>query len=238
MKQFDELKKVTKYVKELKTYKKAHTGNMITRGWQAVKDTGKSIKTANTGGAMLDNAAKVAQKGAKATAKIEKELNIARQSTTSSRAGDWLFHSTMRNAGRVAKIGEELAALHFVLGILGDFYDWTNTDTDEFTNGINMKPLLLLSADDIEGQDNVVNYGMWLMWAGDSSIPEDDDAAYLQSMDFAQKFHQDLTEAQESENRHACDVDIYVVRPIIRNPGRESQSLYWLFMNDVPWSTK
>ncbi len=220
VKQFDELKKVTKYVKELKTYKKARTGNVLSRGWQAVKNTGKSIKTANTGGKTLDHAAKIARQGAK-----------------SGRARDWLFHSTMRNAGRIAKVGEELAVLHFVLGLLGDFYDWTNTDTDEFTNGINMKPLLLLSADDIEGQDNIVNYGMWLMWAGDSSNAEDDDAAYLQAMDFAQKFYQDLTETQEAENRHACDVDIYVVRPIIRNPGRESQSLYWLFMNDEPWST-
>lgn len=238
VKQFDELKKVTKYVRELKTFKKARTGNMVSRAWQGLKNTGKSIKTANTGGKMLDNAAKVADKGAKTAAKIEKELGgAARQGTKSGRVRDWLFHSTMRNAGRVAKIGEELAALHFVLGILGDFYDWTNTENDEFTNGINMKPLLLLSADDIEGQDNIVNYGMWLMWSGDSAIPEDDDAAYLQAMDFAQKFYQDLVETQESENRHACDVDIYVVRPIIRNPGGESQSLYWLFMNDVPWST-
>lgn len=219
-KQFDELKKVQKYVRELNTFKKARTGNMVSRAWQGLKNTAKSYKTAHSGGKTLDHAAKVARQGAK-----------------SGRARDWLFHSTMRNVGRIAKVGEGVAALHFVLGLLGDFYDWTNTSTDEFTNGVNMKPLLLLSADDIEGQDNIVNYGMWLMWAGDSSVAEDDDAAYLQAMDFAQKFYQDLTETQEADNRHACDVDIYVVRPIIRNPGRESQSLYWLFMNDIPWST-
>ncbi len=241
-KQSKELEKVIKYARELKSYKKARTGNMVSRGWQAAKNTGKSIKAANTGGKMLDNAAKVATKGAKTAAKVEKGLakggtEAARQGIKSGRARDWLFHSTMRNFGRITKIGEGLAVLHFVLGLLGDFYDWTNPSTDEFTNGLNMKPLLLLSADDIEGQDNIVNYGMWLMWSGDSSVPEDDDAAYLQAMDFAQKFYQDLVETQEAENRHACDVDIYVVRPIIRNPGRESQSLYWLFMNDIPWST-
>lgn len=237
-KQSKELEKVIKYARELKSYKKARTGNMVSRGWQGLKNTGKSYKAAHTGGKMLDEAAKVANKGAKAAAKAEKELGIAaRQGAKSGRARDWLFHSTMRNIGRIAKVGEGLAALHFVLGLLGDFYDWTNTSTDEFTNGVNMKPLLLLSADDIEEQDNVVNYGMWLMWSGDSSVAEDDDAAYLQAMDFAQKFYQDLTETQEADNRHACDVDIYVVRPIIRNPGRESQSLYWLFMNDIPWST-
>ena len=219
-KQFDELKKVQKYVKELKSFKKARTGNMVSRTWQGLKNMGKSYKAAHSGGKTLDKAAKIARQGAK-----------------SGRARDWLFHSTMRNLGRITRIGEDIAALSFVLGVLGDFYDWTNPETDEFTNGLNMKPLLLLSADDIEGQDNVVNYGMWLMWSGDSTAPEDDDAAYLQAMDFAQKFYQDLVETQESENRDACDVDIYVVRPIIRNPGRESQSLYWLFMNDEPWST-
>jgi hypothetical protein len=56
-------------------------------------------------------------------------------------------------------------------------------------------------------------------------------------MDFAQKFYQDLTEMQDETGRHACDVDIYVVRPIIRNPDTDSQELYWLVMNDEPWST-
>lgn len=220
VKQFDALKDVSKYAKELKSIKKARTGNVFSRAWQGLKNGGKSLRAANNGGKTLDRAAKIARQGAK-----------------SGRVRDWLFHSTMRNVGRITKIGAELATLHFVLGILGDFYDWASTETDEFTNSINMKPLLLLSADNIEDQDNVVNYGMWLMWAGDSTSAEDDDAAYLQAMDFAQKFYQDLTETQEADNRHACDVDIYVVRPIIRNPGRESQSLYWLFMNDIPWST-
>ena len=203
-----------KIAKELAEAKKLHADKIAKLG-----KVGESIKSLKDLDALNDS------------------VRATKHSIRAGRARDWLFHSTMRNAGRITKIGEELAALHFVLGILGDFYDWTNTETDEFTNGINMKPLLLLSADDIEGQDNVVNYGMWLMWSGDSAMAENDDAAYLQAMDFAQKFYQDLTETQESENRHACDVDIYVVRPIIRNPGHESQSLYWLFMNDEPWTT-
>lgn len=219
-KQSKELENVIKYARELKAYKKARTGNMVSRAWQGLKNVGKTYKAAHNGTKTLNKAAKVARQGEK-----------------SGWLRDWLFHSSMRNASRIARVGEGVAALHFVLGLLGDFYDWTNTSTDEFTNGLTMKPLLLLSADDIEGQDNVVNYGMWLMWAGDSADAADDDAAYLQAMDFAQKFYQDLVETQEADNRYACDVDIYVVRPIIRNPGRESQSLYWLFMNDEPWST-
>ena len=220
VKEYDALKDTIKYSKELKSFKQARTGNIISRTYQGAKNAATSLKAAHNGTKTLDNAAK-----------------IARQASKSGRARDWLFHSTMRNAGRVARVGEDLAALTFVLGIIGGFYDWADTDTAEFTNGISMKPFLLLSADSIEGQDNVVNYGMWLMWTGDSTNAADDDAAYLQAMDFAQKFYQDLTETQQETNRHACDVDIYVVRPIIRNPDTDFQELYWLVMNDEPWST-
>lgn len=219
-KEFDALKDVMKYSKELKTFKTARTGNIFHRTWQGAKNLRASAKAARAGTKTLDRAEKV-----------------ARQASKSGRVRDWLFHSTMRNAGRVARVGADLATLNLILGFIGGFYDWADTDTDEFTNGISMKPFLLLSADSIEGQDNVVNYGMWLMWAGDSTNATDDDTAYLQAMDFAQKFYQDLTEMQDETGRHACDVDIYVVRPIIRNPDTDSQELYWLVMNDEPWST-
>ena len=116
-------------------------------------------------------------------------------------------------------------------------YDWTETSTGDFTNNIQFAPLLLLSADDLAGQENVVNYGMWLLWAGDATSAADDDAAYLQAMDTAEKFWQDLTTVQEQQNNHACDVDIYVVRPILRNPDTPDAEIYYLIMNDVPWTT-
>lgn len=219
-KEADALRDVAKFSKELKTFKTARTGNIFHRTWQGAKNLRASAKAARTGTKTLDRAEKV-----------------ARQASKSGRVRDWLFHSTMRNAGRVARVGADLATLNLILGFIGGFYDWADTDTDEFTNGISMKPFLLLSADSIEGQDNVVNYGMWLMWAGDSTNATDDDTAYLQAMDFAQKFYQDLTEMQDETGRHACDVDIYVVRPIIRNPDTDFQELYWLVMNDEPWST-
>ena len=116
-------------------------------------------------------------------------------------------------------------------------YDWTETSTGDFTSGIEFKPLLLLSADDLEGQENVVNYGMWLMWAGDATTAADDDAAYLQAFDFADKFHMDLLETMDDKNSTACNVDIYVVRPVLRNPGGDNPELYYLVMNDQPWTT-
>lgn len=220
VKESDALRDLIKYSNELKSFKKARTGNVISRAWQGAKNVRKSIKTANTGTKTLNRASKV-----------------ARQASKSGRARDWLFHSTMRNIGRVTRIGEDVAALNFVIGLVGGFYDWTDTANDEYTNGIRMNPLLLLSADSIEDTGKEVNYGMWLMWTGNSTNENDDDAAYMQAMDFAQKFYQDLTEAQDETGRYACDVDIYVVRPIIRNPGSDTQELYWLVMNDEPWTT-
>jgi hypothetical protein len=78
---------------------------------------------------------------------------------------------------------------------------------------------------------------MWLMWAGDATSPTDDDAAYLQAFDFADKFHIDLLETMDETNNHACNVDIYVVRPILRNPDKENPEMYYLIMNDKPWTT-
>ena len=81
---------------------------------------------------------------------------------------------------------------------------------------------------------------MWLMWVGNSTDSADDDAAYLQAMDFASKFYYQLDEFQD-ENSANCNVDIYVVHPIIRldetNVDNPSGELFYLFMNDIPWST-
>ena len=97
-----------------------------------------------------------------------------------------------------------------------------------------------MSADDLEGQENVVNYGMWLMWVGNSTDPTDDDAAYLQAMDFASKFAYTLNDYQEKHGGN-CNVDIYVVHPIIRldetNIDDPHGEMFYLFMNDVPWTS-
>ena len=68
----------------------------------------------------------------------------------------------------------------------------------------------------------------------------DDDAAYLQAMDFAEKFNYVLNEYQDEHGQN-CNVDIYVVRPIIRidetNPDEAKGELFYLFMNDIPWTS-
>lgn len=204
---------LNKYRHALRGLHTAQRGNIVARAWRA-------FKAANTGGAMLKRGAR-----------------IARSSAKSGRIRDWLFQSTMRNIGKVAKMEETGGLIYGTLKFVGGMYDWTETSTGDFTSGIDFAPLTLLSADDLQGQENVVNHGMWLMWMGDSISAADDDAAYLQAMDTAAKFHQDLEETQEEEGIHPCNVDIYVVRPIIRNPGDADAALYYLIMNDQPWTT-
>ncbi|MBR2393070.1 MAG: hypothetical protein IKB05_01095 [Alphaproteobacteria bacterium] len=219
----DAVKDINKYLDALKAMKglrkTKQTGNIIARGFKGAKATAQSLKAVNTGTKTLDKAAKIARKGMK-----------------TGRINDWLFQSTMKNIGALGRLGTGTGILYGALKFMGGMYDWTETSTGDFTNNIEFAPLLLLSADDLQGQENVVNHGMWLMWAGDSTSPTDDDAAFLQAMDFASKFHEDLMENQNDSNS-PCNIDIWVVKPIIRDPGTEHQALYYLVMNDVPWTT-
>ena len=200
------------YRRGLRALRSAQRGNIIARAARATK-------SAMTGNKLITRAAKLGRSGKMAT-----------------RIRDWLFNSTMKNIGTLAKIESTGGLLYGAIKFAGDMYDWTETSTGDFTSGVEFAPLLLLSADDLQGQENVVNHGMWLMWAGDSVSAADDDAAYLQAMDFAAKFHQDLSEHQDN-TASPCNVDIFVVRPVLRNPGSDSPELYYLIMNDTPWTT-
>ena len=210
----DTFTSLNQYRRNLRLLRPAQRGNVIARLW-------KYVKSATTGGKALKSGAK-----------------IARSSMQSGKVRDWLFQSTLSNLGALAKLEAGAGAIYGAIKLAGGiFYDITETSTGDFTNNIEFKPLCLLSADDLTGQENVINYGMWLMWAGDYINPADDDAAYLQAMDFADKFHYNLEKTQEEQDLYACNVDIYIVRPVIRNPGTENAELYYLIMNDQPWST-
>lgn len=213
---YSDLQKYRKTLQGAKAItKQAHRGNVFARAVKVTKATRAAF-----------NGNKILAKGAKA----------ARASKLSTRVKDWLFHSTLKNASTLAKMTANTGLLYGAIKFVGNMYDFTETSTGEFTNDVEFKPLLLLSADDIPEQENVVNYGMWLMWAGDSVSAADDDAAYLQAMDFAAKFHEDLMEVQNNTNS-PCNVDIYVVRPVLRGIDTDNPELYYLIMNDVPWTT-
>lgn len=207
------IKEIREATKAYKNLKNAKTGNVATRVLKAFVQTTKGNKQINRG------------------------AKLARSSMRSGKVRDWLFQTTLRNIGVLGRLETNVGALYAIVRFGLEMYDWTESSTDEYTNGVEFKPLLLLSADDLEGQENVINYGMWLMWSGDSTNPADDDAAYLQAFDFAEKFHEDLVRTMEEKHDHACDVDIYVVHPVLRNPDTENPELYYLIMNDQPWTT-
>ncbi len=202
-----------KYRNSLRLMRNAKRGNVAVRA-------ARFTKSAFTGNRKIHRAMK----------------QLGRSSSIAGRVRDWLFMSTMRNMGILAKAYATTGFWYTAAKFLGDMYDETETSTGDYTNNIEFSPLLLLSADDIKGQENEINYGMWLLWAGDSVSAADDDAAFLQAMDFASKVHEDLVEHQGGTN-DPCNVDIYVVRPIIRNPGTDQAALYYLVMNDEPWTT-
>ncbi len=218
-------KDLNKYFKDLRAFKRPQTGNIITRNLKKVGAFGKTLKAANSGAKTMKKASKVARAG---------------MSSRSAKAKYWLADATLKHGARLARFTRDTGLLYGALSFIGDMYDKTSTTSKEFSNGIEFKPLCLLSADDLEGQENVVNYGMWLMWVGNSTDSADDDAAYLQAMDFASKFYYQLDEFQD-ENGANCNVDIYVVHPIIRldetNVNDPKGELFYLFMNDIPWST-
>lgn len=223
---------VKKYKEAAETFSDLNKYRKTLKGIKAIKQRGNVIAR----GVKVAKSAKAAMGGNKL---ITKGAKLGRASKLSTRVGDMLFQSTMANLGRLGKMetigGAIYGGIQFVGGMM---YDFTETSTGDFTNDIEFKPLLLLSADDLQGeQADKINYGMWLMWMGDSTNPADDDAAYLQAMDFAAKFHEDLMDVQNDKNT-PCNVDIYVAKPILKNPGTADSEIYYLIMNDVPWTTK
>lgn len=218
---------VMKYRRALRAFKRPQTGNIIAKAFKRIKAAGKTLKAANGGTKMLNQSAKVVRGGL---------------SKTSAKIGQRLFDSTLKNGARIGRFQRDAGLIYGAFTLLGEMYDKTSSTSKEFSNGIEFKPLCLLSADDLKGQENVVNYGMWLMWLGNSVDPADDDAAYLQASDFAEKFAYELEEFQEETSViNWCNVDIYVVRPIIRldetNPADTKGEMFYLFMNDTPWSS-
>ena len=207
-----------KYRRGLRALRRPQTGNIITRAIKAIKGMSGGAKTMN-------RASRVARAG---------------MSSRSAKIGYWLKDVTLKHGARLAKFESKVGGIYGIVSFLGDMWDKTSATSKEFSNGIDFKPLCLLSADDLEGQENVVNYGMWLMWVGNSTDPTDDDAAYLQAMDFASKFAYTLNDYQEKHGGN-CNVDIYVVHPIIRldetNIDDPHGEMFYLFMNDVPWTS-
>lgn len=214
---------MSKYLKNVRP----RTGNIFARAF-------KLMKAGLTDAKQIDKARKVATAG---------------MSSKSAKIKTWLFDRTLKNGSRLARFEANLGLLYGAANFLGEMYDKTSTTSKEYSNGIQFKPFCLLAADDLEGYENVVNYGMWFMWTGSSTDPADDDAAFLEASDFASKFAYALNDFMEDKDNFImpsgyCNVDVYVVRLILQldeenvdEDGRPTGKLFYLVMNDVPWTT-
>lgn len=219
----EEFGKMAKYLKGARP----RTGNIFARTLKTMKagltkapDIGKARRTAAAG-----------------------------MSSRSAKLKNWLFDQTLKNGARLAQFEAKTGLAYGALNFLGEMYDKTSTVSKEYSNGIEFKPFCLLAADDLEGYENVVNYGMWLMWTGASTDPADDDAAFLEASDFASKFAYALNEYMEDSSNNIsssgyCNVDVYVVSLIVQldeenldEDGRPTGKLFYLVMNDVPWTS-
>ncbi|MBQ7950031.1 MAG: hypothetical protein IJ276_03560 [Alphaproteobacteria bacterium] len=102
---------------------------------------------------------------------------------------------------------------------------------DPTTGDVEFNSFGLLSADDIEGRENVVSHGAWI--AFDTVGTAEDDDALNEAARFAEEFTKDVNTINAEDPQ--CNVDIYVVQPAISNPKKlkgERQIYYILMTNN------
>ncbi|GHS98398.1 hypothetical protein FACS189421_06940 [Bacteroidia bacterium] len=240
----DDVAKYSRQVEQLENLDDVRKYKAATTEARAVKTAVKTILTANK---QID---KIAASAGKAGTRAGRIRDFLFRSTNSERGRaaleyrkDAAFHTGAKAVDATGKVITGSAIVHGAEQFILNMYDYSVVDNGKFTSNIDFNAFGLLSADDLDGQENEFSHGMFLMWRGDSISPADDDAAFLLAMDFASKFHEDIMNTQDdlgAGGRAAtdmCNVDIYVVRPIIKNPGTDD-SLYYLIMNDTPWRVR
>lgn len=102
---------------------------------------------------------------------------------------------------------------------------------DPTTGDVEFNSFGLLSADDIEGRENVVSHGAWI--AFDTVGTAETDDALNEAARFAEEFTKDINTINAEDPQ--CNVDIYVVQPAISNPKKlkgERQIYYILMTNN------
>lgn len=98
----------------------------------------------------------------------------------------------------------------------------------EIMDNVKFNSFGLLSADDLEGRDNVVSHGAWIQFEESGEINEDD--TLNEALAFAEAFQQDMNTINAEDPQ--CDVDIYVVQPGISNPEKlGTREVYYVIQN-------
>ncbi len=87
---------------------------------------------------------------------------------------------------------------------------------DPTTGDVEFNSFGLLSADDIDGRENVVSHGAWVSFDDTGRANEDD--ALNEAAAFAEELVKDINSINSQDPQ--CDIDIYVVQPAISNPEK------------------
>lgn len=92
----------------------------------------------------------------------------------------------------------------------------------------------LLSADDLEGRENEVSHGAWIMV---NDVNDDDETSLDEAKRFAQELKDDIV---SFNNNGMCDIDIYVVQVAISNPQKmgKREAYYWLWSTPVEYQLR
>lgn len=102
----------------------------------------------------------------------------------------------------------------------------------EIMENVKFNSFGLLSADDLEGRDNVVSHGAWIQFEESGEINPND--TLNEALAFAEAFHEDMKKINAEDPQ--CEVDIYVVQPGISNPDKlGTREVYYVIQN--PGST-
>ena len=133
------------------------------------------------------------------------------------------FASTLGSGATWGKRFKTLGATGAVVGanylgkeLLKSFGYSSATLQDPTTGDVEFNSFGLLSADDIDGRENVVSHGAWISFDDVGRANEDD--ALNEAAAFAEEFAKDINTINAEDP--LCDVDIYVVQPAISNPEK------------------
>ena len=107
-------------------------------------------------------------------------------------------------------------------------FGYSSANVKDYADGVGFNSFGLLSADDLDGRENVVSHGAWIEFSETGEVSPDD--TLNEALAFAEAFQKDMDSVNKSDP--LCDVDIYVVQPGISNPAKlGTKEIYYIIQN-------
>lgn len=107
-------------------------------------------------------------------------------------------------------------------------FGYSSAAVKNYADGVSFNSFGLLSADDLEGRENEVSHGAWLMFEESGEVNEGD--TLNEALAWAEDFTDQLNKINAQDPQ--CDIDIYVVQPGISNASKlGTREIYYTIMN-------